>query len=882
MTKKSKFLIVCCSIICVILIAMTVAPFLFKDKIKEVIVRVANEQLKAELVIGDFGLSLFSNFPNATVSVYDTYIKGEGVFANDTLLQAQKASVTINLSSLFNGNYEISRILLDNVGIYAKVLEDGQANWDIMEENGNEATSNEGETPFNLSLKKISVSNCNIAYEDLQAGMKAVISRWDGNISGDFSSSETILKTNSVIGELSFLMDNIPYLNKVKATVNASLDANLDEMKFTFAESNLTLNELKASIEGTFAMPEEGMDFDLKLNAPDTQFKDILSILPAMYTSDFKDVRTSGTASLDGYLKGRMEGDNFPAFDFKVNVENAMFQYPSLPKPAEQIFIGMTASSKGGSLDNTIININSFRFNLGGNPFGAHMQITTPMSDPNLKLQANGKLDLSMIKDVYPLEEGIDLNGLLTADLNLATSMSAIEKERYGQVSASGSLKVNDMLYRSTGMPDVKVNDAQLTFTPQHVVAALNVNIGKNDLSANGRLDNLIAYALQGQTLKGNLNVHSNYLNANDFLGEGVAVENKTDSIPPSEDIIIPKNIDFLFNADMKQVIYEKITISNMKGGMTVKDGILTLQDVSANALGGNCTVSGTYDTSDPETPQVNFALNLKQVSFTETFKSVESVQKFAPVFESLLGNYSMNLNFNTRLGDNILQTLGALTGSGAILTNDVKVGNVTALTALSSALKTDALNSFSLKDLNLPFTIKDGKLTTKPFNMNMGNGISLKLEGSTGLDQTINYTGTVTLPKALTNSIINNVPVTIGGTFTKPEIGIDVKSAASAAVSSVVSGLLNSGKNEEEKVDLNEEKAKQIERIREEANQAADRLTEEAQKQAQALEGKANNVITKAAARVAGQKLVEEAEKQAERIRTVAEEQIKKLEGDQ
>ena len=90
---------------------------------------------------------------------------------------------------------------------------------------------------------------------------------------------------------------------------DATINANLDKMQFSFKESNLQLNDLKASIDGTFAMvgkDYEDMEFDLKLNAPDTQFKDILSLVPAMYTADFKDVKTSGTAKLEAYIKGLM------------------------------------------------------------------------------------------------------------------------------------------------------------------------------------------------------------------------------------------------------------------------------------------------------------------------------------------------------------------------------------------------------------------------------------------------------------------------------------------------------------------------------------------------------------------------------------------------
>lgn len=873
-------------ILAVIIIAMIAIPTLFKGKIKDTVLSIANEQLNAKVDIKDFGLNLFSNFPNATLSLNNTTVIGIEDFAQDTLLQAESASVTIDLFSLFGDNYKISKINLDKASVLAKILANGRANWDIMKEEPADDTAEATESsPFNLSLKKISINDCNIIYQDDSTKMKAIVKKWNGNISGDFSASQTTLDIESTIDELSFIMDGIPYLSKVKAKADAAINADLDNMKFTFTESNLQINELKAAIDGSFAMVgEEGedMDFDLKLNAPSVDFKEILSLVPAMYTADFKDVKTSGTASMDAYIKGLMQGENYPAFDVKILVNNAMFQYPSLPKSVNDINVDLAINSKGGSLDNTVINISKFGFNLGGNPFSGNLNITTPMSDMNVKMHANGTIDLGMIKDVYPLEEGTDLNGKLIADLSVATRMSAIEKEQYENVSASGHLKVNDMVYKATDMPEVLINNAALEFTPRYVnLPALDVKIGKNDISANGRLENFIAYALKDQTLKGQLNIKSNYLNANDFMGD--ETETAADTTATSEDIIIPKNIDFALNAALNQVVYSNINITNMVGNMSVKNGILTLHNVGANALGGSCKVNGSYDTSDPQKPKVDFDLALNKVSFAETFKSVESIQKFAPIFESLIGTYSMNLKFNTSLGESILQTLSGLTGSGALQTSDVKVEGVAALTALSSALKTDALKSISPKDLNLPFSIDNGQIVTKPFNVNIGNGGMLKLEGSTGLDQSINYKGTVTLPKSLSNNIINNVPITIGGTFTSPKIGVDTKALVTDAASSAINKLLGGKDGEDVDVStkLSEEKAKQIEKLRSEANSAAEKLVTEAEKQAKNLEEKAGkNAIAKAAAKAAGKKLVDEAKKQADNLKNKAEEQIKKLEG--
>lgn len=870
-------------VVVVLIVAMIAIPFLFKDKIKTAVLNAANEKLNATVDIKDFGLNLFSNFPNATLSLNDASVVGVGDFQKDTLLSAKSASVTIDLMSLFGSEYNISKINLDKASIYTKVLEDGRANWDIMKADSTASASTESESAFKLNLKKITVNDCSFVYQNDSTNMKVTLNRWNGDLHGDFSAGETTLNTNSTIGEVTFVMDGIPYLNKIQGVADATINANLDKMEFAFKESNLQLNDLKASIDGTFAMvgkDYEDMEFDLKLNAPDTQFKDILSLVPAMYTADFKDVKTSGTAKLEAYIKGLMHGDSYPAFDVKIIVNDAMFQYPSLPKAVNNINVAMAINSKGGSLDNMIIDISKFSFNLGGNPFSGSLNVSTPMSDPNLKAQANGTIDLGMIKDVYPLEKGTALNGKMIANLNVAARMSAIEKEQYENVSAAGSLKLSNMIYKSQDMQDVLINDAGLEFSPRYVnLSSLNLKIGKNDLSATGRLENFIAYALKDQTLKGQLNIKSNYLNANDFISSETAGTEETAS-SSTEDIIIPKNIDFVLNAALNQIVYGKMNITNMVGNMTVKNGVLTLNNVGANALGGSCKVSGTYDTSEPKTPKVNFDLALSKVSFAETFKSVESVQKFAPIFEKLGGTYSMNFKFNTSLGETIMQTLAGLTGSGALQTNDVKVEGVEALTALSSSLKTDALKSFSTKDLNLPFTINNGKLNTKPFNVNFGNGGVMKLEGATGLDQSIDYKGTVTLPKSLANHYVSSVPITIGGTFTSPKIGIDTKALVAGAASSAVNELLGGEKGADVSAKASEEKAKQIERIRSEADATATKLVTEAEKQSQALEEKAgSNPLAKAAAKAAGKKLVEEAKKQGQNLRDKAEEQIKKVE---
>lgn len=47
---------------------------------------------------------------------------------------------------------------------------------------------------------------------------------------------------------------------------------------------------------------------------------------------------------------------------------------------------------------------------------------------------------------------------------------------------------------------------------------------------------------------------------------------------------------------------------------------------------------------------------------------------------------------------------------------------------------------------MTLDFTIKEGRVSTEPFDIKLGDYV-MNLSGSTGLDQTIDYSGKIKLP---------------------------------------------------------------------------------------------------------------------------------------
>ena len=506
----------------VILLLLLILPFAFQGKLAKLVKEEGNKMLNAQFDFRTLNISLLRNFPSASVSLEDFWLKGTGPFENDTLIQAGELTAAVNLFSLFgDGGYDISRIIVKDTRVHAIVLEDGRPNWDVMKPSP-DAETPEDETAqetFRIKLQKLSVDNLSVVYDDRQGGVFADLSRLEADCSGDFGSDRTVVDLKMETPSLTCRTGGIPLLNKVSLEADMDVDADLVGGKFTLRENMLRLNAIQLNLDGWLAQTKQGMDMDLRLNTNEVGFKELLSLIPAIYAKDFQDLKTDGKVTLNAFARGSMEGNTkVPQFEVNLDVKDAMFRYPSLPAGVEKINISALVRNAGGPLDATEISVAPFDFVLAGNPFSLNATVKTPVSDPDFHLTARGKLDLGKVKEVYPLDD-MQLNGLVQADLELGGRLSMVEKEQFEQMQAKGSLRLNQMKLVLKDMPPVDIQQSVFTFSPRYLqLSETTVNIGKNDLTLDSRFENYLGYALKGSTLKGTLNVSSNHLNLNDFM----------------------------------------------------------------------------------------------------------------------------------------------------------------------------------------------------------------------------------------------------------------------------------------------------------------------------------------------------------------------------
>ncbi len=870
------------AIVVVVLLAVIIAlPFMFKGKIVELVKAEANKQLTATVDFdNDVSLSLFKNFPQFTIKLKNFSIADSTVA--DTLISVKNFSATLDIMSVISGDkIQITSIVLDQPRIYAKIGKDGKPNWDIMKPSTDTTSEEPADTAsaFKLGLKKLVIANGRIVYDDQEGGIYTALEGVNHQLSGDFTQDLFTLKTHTEAQAVTFGMDGLNYLSKVKATLEAEIDMDMKQFKFTFKENELQLNELFAGFDGFIAMPADDIEMDLKFAAKKTEFKNILSLVPAVFTKDFGAVKTTGKMGLDGMVKGIYNDNSLPAFNLNLSIDNGTFKYPDMPSDMKGIFVNLNVNNPDGVIDHTVIDLKQFDFVLANEPFNAKLLAKNPTTDPYVDMNVKGRVDLAQVATLVPLEKGTVLSGLIAADMSAKGRVSTLEKGNYEDFNAAGSITATNVVYNTDSLPKTTISTAQLNFNPKTVeLPAFVATLGNSDISMKGSLSNFFAYFLGDGVLKGSLDVKSNLFDANQYLtGEtnGTETPQPTDTLP-LQVVEVPKNIDFTLNLNFNRFLYDNLDLTNMGGQAIVANQAITLNNVHTNIFGGSVKMDGLYSTQNPTKPETKLKFVVTAIDAGEAFKYMNTVQKLAPIAQYLTGRISANFDMNTLLGGDMMPIFNSLTSSGKLEIPKASLTGYPPLSKLSSTLKVDKLQSIDLQKILLLFKIEDGRISVEPFNL-ATNGVNMLVAGSSGIDQSLDYDVKLGIPRSLfgsgANNALDNMLAEVG------KKGIDLKPSEVINVNALIGGFTTSpviktslkeiAKNtldnvkDAAKQKLNEEKEKAIDKVDNElqkridaAKAAGDKLIADAQKKADAL---------KAEARKQADAITAEADKQAE-----------------
>ncbi len=552
MRRARKILKVTGISLLVLLIIAFLIPVLFKKQITRLVKKEINNSLNATVDFKDVSLSLIRNFPKVSIIIKDLSIVGLNEFAGDTLIYTKQASAAANLWSVIKGeNIKVHGLFLDSPNLNLLMNKDGVANWDIAKASTDTTASTDTVSAFTLSLNVYKIENGHIVYRDETTNTYMDLRGVTHSGSGALTEDVFTLTTETEAESADFSQDNVPYLINTKTSIATDIRIDNPTQTYTFETDDIILNNLKLSAKGFFQLVDDSTyKMDISFKSPGNDFKDILSLIPAIYKNDFDKIKTSGSASFNGFVKGTYSPQQIPAYDVKVEVKDGMFQYPDLPKPVKNIQFALHALNPDGQPDNAVIDISKGHLEMDNEPFDFRFLFKNPETNQYIDATAKGKLELAQLSQFIKLEEGTKLSGTVQADAFAKGNMSAIQTQQ-GPFVAGGFFDIRNLFYTASSLPqpvrngNMKVqleNNSGIADKTSVNITAGHVELGNDPVdftlqlsnpvttvnfngSAKGRLTlaNLMPFmGLEpGTSLSGILNADINFAGSQALINEG-------------------------------------------------------------------------------------------------------------------------------------------------------------------------------------------------------------------------------------------------------------------------------------------------------------------------------------------------------------------------
>lgn len=787
-------------IILLIFIAMLVAiPFVLESKIDSIVQNYADENLNAELSFDDIGLSLISSFPKAAVSIKNLKINNLAPFKDETLATAKSVSFEMGIGELFKGSKEpliINEIIANELLLVLKTNTTGAANYDIVKEsdptNGN---SNSASSGFSFDIKNYQINNSALTYIDEEAQINFFLTELNHSGKGVFSGTRSQLDTNTE-ANISLSMDGTTYLNNNSVKLDALIDLDLDQQKYTFKENKGYINSLPLEFSGYVQLLEEGQQLDLSFTNPESSFKHFLAVIPKAYAKNIENVNTTGNFTVNGIIKGLVSDTTIPTLDINIHSDDAAFKYPDLPKGVDNINIDVSIKNTTGNVDDTFVDINRFDFKIDEDVFKSEAHLKNLTGNMLVNADVDGVLNLANLSKAYPVEIENELSGILRGKINTAFDMEAIETNAYQRIKNNGSVSISNVVFSSDALANpLQINKAGLTFKAGTVsLNNFEALTGKSDFTATGSITNLLGFLLSDKKLEGNFNLLSNTFAVSDFMGEdetNTANTGKIESKPEEAALKIPDFLDCTINAVANTVLYDNLTLRNVKAQLLIKDQTAQLKNMTSDIFNGRLGLTGSVSTKEAQ-PKFDMQLAMQQFDISQSFQGLEMLKAMAPIAKILEGKLNSTIDISGLLDKTLSPDLATITGNvlAEIFTKKINTSESPLLSSLDSKLNFIDLKDLDLQDFSTKLSFANGQVSVQPFTINYKD-IPLEVSGGHSFSNTMNYNVVLQVPAKYLGGEVNrligkindpevnkiSIPITanIAGNLSNPNITTDL-----------------------------------------------------------------------------------------------------------
>jgi AsmA protein len=498
------------------------------------------------------------------------------------------------------------------------------------------------------------------------------------------------------------------------------------------------------------------------------------------------DFELKGMLVGEGKAKGKYDPQHkiFPITNANINLKSGYIKTKYYPNPITNINILTTIKNQKGTFSDLKVTLKPAEFTFEGNPVFVEAQLDN-FDDLEYDIKAKGVLNISKIYNVFS-QKGLDVDGSIKADLVLKGKQSDAEKGNYSKLHNKGTLELRNILIATEYLPKkflikegiFKINQDKMSFN--NFLAAY----GQSDFRMNGYLQNVFNFATTNTgVLRGSFTLNSTYINADEFMSATEVaptnpttasnLETKSTSTKVETGvIIIPSNLDLKFQANAQKVNFNELTLNQAKGTMSIKKGVLTMQNTGFNLIGCAVNMNAKYEANTPKKAQFEYDIKASDFDIKKAYNEIKIFREMASAAEKAQGTISLAYKLKGRLNTNMEPVYPSLVGNGVVSVKDIKMHGMKMFNAVAKKTSKEEMKNPELSKVEIKSSIKNNIITLERFKFKFA-GFRPRIEGTTSLDGRLNIKMRLGLPPFG----ILGIPMTITGNKDNPKVKIGKKS---------------------------------------------------------------------------------------------------------
>lgn len=438
--------------LCVLAVACVLWFVLTPSRLTPVVEDAANRYLDADIHVGKVDVTLFSTFPRLTLRVEDGELvarrsadsSAAALPYRDSLLKFTRCRVVFDpFAYLRHNRIVIHRLLLDSARVYAWRDVRGNANWNFIPSSA-DTTSSSGKglaAPEAVVLKSLRIRNANIVFNDRTTDVYAWVLGADVRMRMGAGRKGAGADLDFSCRDLLFRQKGDLLVRRAALSLQTSLAYSADSMKAVLRNAELEINDVQLALGGVVKRDtvNRSFDVDMEFSAMSPSVEKVLDLIPESVV-EHRNLSADGRMMLEGSVKGAYGNGLLPVVSMCLKIEDASARYEGLPYGIDRFNVDFDAFVDLMRERDSYLDLKILQLQGNGMDVLADARVTEIFEDPLIVLNAKAKVNLDNVHNIFPLQEGISLAGMLDADLRIRTRLSTIGNQDYGRIFAAGKL----------------------------------------------------------------------------------------------------------------------------------------------------------------------------------------------------------------------------------------------------------------------------------------------------------------------------------------------------------------------------------------------------------------------------------------------------------